>query len=97
MRFDNREVSVELGKHSSWNHLCTLVASGKPCIAAVDLSFMPYALVDSRHVVVVVGCDNDSIYVLDPAESAEVIQVAKDGFIAAWIEMESSYAVITLN
>lgn len=94
-RLANRELFVEMGKHISWDYLCAIVASGKPCITAVDLSFMPYSLVDSRHVVVVVGWDGDSIFVLDPAESVSVIQIAKDGFIAAWTEMECSYASLT--
>lgn len=73
------------------------LASGKPCIAAVDLLFMPYAQVDSRHVVVVIGSDADAVFVLDPAESAGAIQVSTDGFIAAWTEMECAYAIISTN
>lgn len=93
-RLEKRGVVVEIGKYSTWDKLYTMLAAGKPCIAAVDLFFMPYAQVDSRHVVVVIGYDADMVFVLDPAEPGGVIQVAKDGFIAAWTEMECAYAVI---
>lgn len=97
MRLEKRGVSVEIGKYGDWDQLSTVLTSGKPCIVAVDLLFMPYAQIDSRHVVVVIGCDANAAFVFDPAESAEAISVAKDGFIAAWTEMECSYAIIHPN
>ena len=97
MRLEKRGVAVEIGKYGDWDQLFRTLTAGKPCIVAVDLLFMPYAQLDSRHVVVVIGCDADTAFVLDPAESAEPIQVTKDGFIAAWTEMECSFAVIHRN
>lgn len=93
-RLNKSGIVVDAGKHATWNDVRVIIASRQPYIAAVDLFFMPYAQVDSRHVVVVVGFDATSAFILDPAESSEVLEVAQDGFIAAWFEMECSYAVI---
>jgi predicted double-glycine peptidase len=49
----------------------------------------------SQHAVVIVGIDQDNVYLLDPAAQSSVITVTHGDFLLAWDEMKFSYAVIS--
>jgi hypothetical protein len=48
----------------------------------------------SQHAVVVVGADEQSVYVLDPAAGADPIPVPIGDFLLAWSELGYIYAVL---
>lgn len=48
----------------------------------------------SQHAVVVVGADEQSMYVLDPAAGADPIPVPTGDFLLAWSELGYIYAVL---
>lgn len=51
---------------------------------------------ENNHAVVVVGLDDDYVYVNDPAFLNAPIQVARGDFDLAWLAKDEYYAVITL-
>lgn len=67
-----------------------------PVIAFIERSELPYSADNvSQHAVVVVGLDQDNIYLLDPAAQSSVITVTHGDFLLAWDEMKLAYAVIS--
>jgi ABC-type bacteriocin/lantibiotic exporter with double-glycine peptidase domain len=70
---------------------------GVPAIAFVQTSELPYwDGVEARHAVVVVGLDDESVYLLDPARDPDVIAVSRGDFDLAWEDwMDGRCAVIT--
>jgi ABC-type bacteriocin/lantibiotic exporter with double-glycine peptidase domain len=70
---------------------------GVPVIAFVQTSELPYwGGVEARHAVVVVGLDDENVYLLDPARDAGVIPVSHGDFSLAWEDwMDGRCAVIT--
>jgi len=70
------------------------LAANRPCIAFVNTSELPYWKERTGHAVVVVGIDDEMVYLNDPA-FANAPQVASHGdFLLAWLEMEEYYAII---
>jgi len=68
---------------------------GIPPITFVKTQFLDYWIVPTPHAVVVVGINDDKIYLNDPAfDSAPQIS-SLNGFLAAWVEMNEMVAVIT--
>jgi uncharacterized protein YvpB len=65
----------------------------------VGLSWPPGKLrpVDTYHSVVAVGYDATHVYVDDPHFDNAPIQVTKDDFWLAWLEMSNRYAIISLQ
>lgn len=58
-----------------------------PVIALVQTAELPYwDKVEARRTVVVVGLDEENVYLLDPARDPEVITVSRGDFALAWEE-----------
>ncbi len=76
----------ELREHLSNNH---------PPIAFVGTSELPYWNSDEKHAVVVVGFDENYVYVNDPAFPNSPIPVSIGDFDLAWLEFDELYAVLT--
>lgn len=74
--------------------LADWLAAGLPVIAFVHTTFLDYWQVQTPHAVVVVGLDEDHVYIHDPAFAEAPQKCAIDGFIAAWIEMDEVVAVL---
>lgn len=71
------------------------LAQGIPPIALVYTEFLDYWTDETPHAVVVVGLEQDRVYLNDPVFDT-VPQIASlDGFLAAWIEMDEIAAIIT--
>ena len=87
-------VTVEYGTGGTLELLNTAIAADTVVIAAVHAGWLPYAQIESPHVVVVVGCTADAVTVLDPATIGEQIDVPIDAWLAAWTEMDCAYALI---
>lgn len=87
-------VSVEYGS-GSMGDLATHITQGIPCIVfvhTVHLSYWPEAV---RHTVVVVGMDEEQVYLNDPFFDVAPQIVSRLEFELAWDEMDNTYAVIT--
>jgi ABC-type bacteriocin/lantibiotic exporter with double-glycine peptidase domain len=68
-----------------------------PVIAFVQTLELPYwSGAEARHAVVVVGIDDENVYLLDPARDPDIIPVSLGDFTLAWEDwMDGRYAVIT--
>ncbi len=70
------------------------LAANRPCIAFVNTGELLYWKERTGHAVVVVGIDDEMVYLNDPA-FANAPQAASHGdFLLAWLEMEEYYAII---
>jgi ABC-type bacteriocin/lantibiotic exporter with double-glycine peptidase domain len=47
-----------------------------------------------QHALVVIGLEQEKVYLLDPASSNQTISVPNGDFLLAWEEMDLAYAVI---
>ncbi|MFZ4660092.1 MAG: cysteine peptidase family C39 domain-containing protein [Caldilineaceae bacterium] len=71
---------------------------GLPIIVAVQTWPLPYwQQLNSDHAVVVVGLDQEEIFLYDPYFAAAPQVVDLDSFLTAWSERDFEYAVIGLT
>jgi uncharacterized protein YvpB len=79
------------------NGLEILVQQGRPVIVFVRTGELPYWTYSTDHALVVVGYDDDFLYVNDPdRDKAEIpIAVPRGDFELAWLERDYYYALIT--
>lgn len=78
--------------HDLQNYL----ALERPLIVFVQAGELPHWRgCVSQHAIVVVGIDEASVSVLDPAAGSQVIDVPLGDFLLAWGELAYLYAVIT--
>jgi ABC-type bacteriocin/lantibiotic exporter with double-glycine peptidase domain len=70
------------------------LSNNRPCIAAVKTKELPYFVEDSDHAVVIVGLDEQFVYLNDPAMPNAPQQVSHGNFLLAWIERDEMYATI---
>ena len=73
-----------------------MLAHGQPVIVFVRANELPYWDHNSDHALVVVGYDENNIYVNDPYFPDAPLTVPKGDFELAWIERDYYYALITL-
>jgi ABC-type bacteriocin/lantibiotic exporter with double-glycine peptidase domain len=88
----NYEVVYRSG---SLARLRDLIAVAVPPIAFIWTGDLPYWAINTPHAVVVVGLDNDNIYVNDPAVSVSPQSISIGDFLLAWAEFDNRYATIT--
>lgn len=71
---------------------------GLPLIASVETEFLQsYWKFETSHAVVVVGIDEQYVYLNDPAFAHAPQIVVHAEFEAAWIEQETLYAMVGLE
>ena len=70
------------------------LANNHPCIAFVKTIELPYWEEATDHAVVVVGMDNDYIYLNDPEFPDAPLQVSRGDFDLAWLGRDETYAVL---
>lgn len=70
----------------TWADLARHLAVGIPCIALLYTIHLPYCAVNraGRHAVVVVGFDEQSVWIHDPSLRAGPTEVPRASFEAAW-------------
>jgi len=73
----------------------TQLSHNSPCITFVKTSELPYWDEDTEHAVVVVGMDEQSVYLNDPAFPLAPISVPLADFDLAWFEWGEFYAVLS--
>lgn len=67
---------------------------GKPPIVPVDTSELPYWRYATYHAVVVVGIDDEMVYVNDPEFANAPIQLSRGDFDLAWLNRDEWYALL---
>ncbi|MCL4303972.1 MAG: C39 family peptidase [Anaerolineae bacterium] len=81
-------------QQGNFDELAIHLRQGHPCIVFLktgELSYWPEA---TDHAVVVVGLDEEYIYVNDPAFPDAPLQVDRGEFDLAWLEWDERYAVL---
>ena len=82
-------------RSSTLEELQTWYKEGIPVMAFVHTQFLDYWQKNTPHAVVIVGLDDQHIYLYDPAFQTAPQICTLDGFLAGWIEMDEVVAVIT--
>lgn len=72
------------------------IAQGSPCIAFVNTSCLSYWPEATRHAVVVVGLDDQYVYLNDPFFDASPQSILRLEFELAWDEFDNAYAMLSL-
>lgn len=95
-------VVVEVG-HGNLATLQDRLSTGHPVIVAVATELLPYWMTrsdiaeanrETEHAVVVVGLENETVYINDPDFDVAPQSVEVDWFVAAWQHQRFRYAVI---
>ena len=86
-------LSIEVGPCTE-NRLRAELLEGRPIIARVWTAMLDYWGVETSHVVVVVGFDDEGVYLNDPATEIWPIHVSWNGFLAAWFEFGQTAVII---
>jgi ABC-type bacteriocin/lantibiotic exporter with double-glycine peptidase domain len=76
------------------NELFDDLNSGHACIVLVRTGQLPYWTYATDHAVLVVGFDEQAVYVNDPAFEQAPQRVPYADFELAWLEFDYRYAVI---
>ncbi len=71
------------------------IRHGEPCIVFVQTADLPYWSAACDHAVVVVGLDEEGVYVNDPAFDEAPQHVPFADFDLAWLARDYVYALIT--
>ena len=71
--------------------------AGTPIIVRVWTAMLPYWLVETSHVVVVVDCNHDGVLVNDPSFTDHPRFITWDAFLAAWAEFDETSVIILPN
>ena len=69
--------------------------NGSPVVIRVWTMMLDYWDVETSHVVVVVGYDEEMVFINDPAFPHTPQQVSWDGLLAAWAEYDETAVFIT--
>ena len=77
--------------------LYRLLSHGWPVIVPLYTGELPYWNEATNHAVVVVGMNDQTVYVNDPAFVSGPIQVNREDFELAWIEHNHLYALLVPN
>lgn len=90
---------VHLGvrvQHSQGNleDIERLLREGNPAIVFLRTGELPYWDEDTGHAVVVVGMDETSVYINDPAFTLAPQTVSHGDFMLAWLEFDYAYVIV---
>ena len=72
-----------------------MLQEGHPVIVFVRTGELPYWTYSVDHALLVVGYDENILYVNDPAHPKAPITVPQGDFELAWLERDYFYALIT--
>jgi predicted double-glycine peptidase len=74
--------------------LKTHLNENTPCLVFLRTGDLPYWDEDTSHVVVVIGIDETTVFVNDPAFKDAPQSIPIDDFLLAWSEFDYRYAII---
>lgn len=74
--------------------IADLIQNNQPLIIFVRTSELSYWSIDTRHAVVVIGYDEESILLNDPAFQQSPQPASPDEVMLAWLEFDYQYATI---
>lgn len=95
-RLETLGFSVHLRQDGTLNDLDRQLQQNHPCLVAVQTSELPYWGGEAvYHALVVIGIDTNHLYLHDPAFENSPLRVTHGDFVLAWLERDSTYAVIT--
>lgn len=95
VRLRSLNLRVAYQKATGLNDLSRWLARELPVITFVQARELPHWQGQwFQHAVVVVGVEENVVYLLDPAATAAVIATPGDDFLLAWEEMDLAYAVL---
>ncbi len=77
------------------NALQERLLAHQPCIVFLKTAELPYWHRATDHAVVVMGLDDEAIYVNDPEFPTSPFRVPFGDFDLAWLERDEMYAVLT--
>ena len=66
--------------------------NNRPCIALVATGELPYWKTATYHTVVVIGLDDQNVYLNDPVADTGGIAVSRGDFDLAWLDRDEYYA-----
>lgn len=81
-------------REATMSILVDYVQSGEPVIAFVDTNELPYWTSGTNHAVVVIGVQDDALFVNDPASEADPIRVTMGDFELAWLNADYMCAIV---
>ncbi len=94
IRFLTKLGLIVIYKQGTLAELYHHLAQNRPCIVFVKTHDLPYWDIATDHAVVVVGMDDQYIYLNDPEFNLAPIQVSHGDFDLAWFERQELYAVL---
>jgi len=94
LRLTTVGLSVDYGEATP-DILAAYLESGRPVIAFVDTGELPYWSESTNHAVVVVGLDDETVLVHDPAFDSPQA-VPREDFELAWLECDNVCVLITV-
>ena len=68
------------------------LSNNRPCIAFVKTGNLPYWKRDIDHAVLVVGLDDQIVYLNDPDHERAPVEISRGDFDLAWLERDEYYA-----
>ncbi len=74
--------------------LRTMLQQGHPVIVFVRTGELPYWTYSTDHALLVVGCDENQLFVNDPNHAKASMAVPRGDFELAWLERDCYYAII---
>jgi len=89
-RFGIRVIYQQGTLDELYDHL----ANNRPSIAFVKTGELPYWNVSTYHALVVIGLDEEFVYLNDPAFAVAPMQVSHGDFELAWQERDEYYAAL---
>jgi len=81
-------------KQGNWAELQDHLMNNRPCMTPVQTEELSYWAEQTDHAIVVVGLDEEFIYLNDPAFPNAPIQVSRGEFDLAWLARDEAYAVV---
>lgn len=81
-------------KQGRLDDLWRFLQAGNPVLTPVQTRELPHWVEDVPHAVVVVGMDNQVVYINDPAFPNAPVSVPHGDFDLAWLEHNEYYAVL---
>ena len=91
------KITVDYHEYGTLQELYNLLCAGWPSIVTVQTAELPYwNQVSTQHALVVVGMNEQHIFVNDPEFPQAPFQVSLGDFDLAWLAQDELYAVLSL-